>query len=221
MEIHRIWIDNQWLEYDLIYKNIKSLYMKVEQGRLVVKAPLLTPLNFIENNIIKYQNRIIKQINQFQPYALYQDHGYVMIFHKQYSLVVRDLQKRQCQIHNDSLYVYHHDIEKTVEKFLKQKLLDYLEERIIYYLATSFDLDMPHIEVKKYKGRWGSCYYKEQRVSFHLSLIHLEKNLIDYVIVHELTHFLQPNHSKQFYLEIEKRMPDYKTRQQRLKEKHI
>ena len=58
-------------------------------------------------------------------------------------------------------------------------------------------------------------------MSFHLSLIHLEKNLIDYVIVHELTHFLQPNHSKQFYLEIEKRMPDYKTRQQRLKEKHI
>ena len=54
-----------------------------------------------------------------------------------------------------------------------------------------------------------------------LSLVHLEKDLIDYVIVHELTHFLQANHSALFYQEIEKRMPDYKQRIKRLKEKHI
>ena len=76
------------------------------------------------------------------------------------------------------------------------------------------------IEIKKYKSRWGSCYYRDHRVSFHLGLIHLEKELIDYVILHELVHFLQPNHSALFYQEIAQRMPCYKEIQKRLKEKH-
>jgi predicted metal-dependent hydrolase len=41
------------------------------------------------------------------------------------------------------------------------------------------------------------------------------------VIVHELTHFLVPNHSSDFYKEMEKRLKDYKIRQKRLKEKHV
>ena len=75
--------------------------------------------------------------------------------------------------------------------------------------------------IKFYKGRWGCCFYKENKVCFNISLIHLEKDLIDYVIVHELCHFLQANHSKEFYKEIEKRIPDYKQRIKRLKEKHV
>ena len=102
----------------------------------------------------------------------------------------------------------------------RQILHDYIEEKIITYLAYDFDLDMPLIEIKKYKSRWGSCYYRDHRVSFHLGLIHLEKELIDYVILHELVHFLQPNHSALFYQEIAQRMPCYKEIQKRLKEKH-
>ena len=50
--------------------------------------------------------------------------------------------------------------------------------------------------------------------------VHLEKDLIDYVIVHELCHFLQANHSRYFYNEIEKRIPNYKECIRRLKEVH-
>lgn len=221
METHHILLENQWIEYDLIYKNMKSIYLKVEKGRLVVKAPTSTSLSFIEKNIVKYQNKLLKQIQDYRPYAIYEDGGYVDIFHQQYQITLRDIQERTCQIHGQSLYVYHHQIEKTVEMYLKNRLMNYIKERVIYYLTYDFDLAMPQIEIKKYKGRWGSCFYKDNRISFHLSLIHLEKDLIDYVIVHELTHFLQPNHSPQFYLEMSQHMPDYKERQYRLKEKHI
>ncbi len=77
------------------------------------------------------------------------------------------------------------------------------------------------MKLRNTKEDGGSCYYKEGKVSFNLSLIHLDKELIDYVIVHELTHFLQANHSTLFYQEIAKRMPDYKERLKRLKEKHV
>ena len=58
----------------------------------------------------------------------------------------------------------------------------------------------------------------KKKVSFNLALVHLDKSLIDYVIIHELCHFIQPNHSKSFYQEVGKRLPDYKIREKKLKE---
>ncbi|MEG0367498.1 MAG: YgjP-like metallopeptidase domain-containing protein [Coprobacillus sp.] len=221
MESHQIILENQTIEYDIIYKHMRSIYLKVEHGRLLIKAPYYTPIAVIEDNIRKYQKKLLSQIQQYEPYFLYQDHGYVDIMNQRYEICLRDVGKRQCQIHDQQLYVYHHQIDKCVEAYLKKRLLDYVEEMVISYLAYDFDLGMPKIEVRKYKGRWGSCFYRENKISFNLSLIHLEKELIDYVIVHELTHFLQANHSSLFYQEMQKRMPDYKIRQKRLKEKHV
>ena len=61
-------------------------------------------------------------------------------------------------------------------------------------------------------------FYQKNKVCFNLVLAHVDKNLIDYVIVHELCHFIEANHSKAFYQEIEKRMPDYKERERLLKD---
>jgi len=221
MEKHYILIHQQEYPYELNYKNMKSIRMKIERGRLIVSAPYFTPLSYIEECLIQYQKKWINQIDRYEPYVVYQDDGYVMIFNQKYNIKVRDVGTRQCQIHGQDLFVYHDDIQKCIEDFLKKVLLDYIEERIIAYLAYDFDLAMPFIEVKKYKSKWGSCFYKMNKVSFNLSLIHLEKQLIDYVIVHELTHFLQANHSPLFYQEIEKRMPDYQIRRKKLKEKYV
>ena len=220
MEKHQIILNHHVYEYDLHFKKIKSIYIRVIDGHIVVNAPILTPIETIENLLVQYQDKLIKKIQQFDPYIVYENQGKVLIFNQWYTIKLLDIGQYKCAIHNDQLYVYHHSLIKTIDLYLKEILLSYIEERMIYYLSYSFDLAMPYIEIKHYKGRWGSCFYKENKVTFNLSLVHLEKDLIDYVIVHELTHFLQANHSKAFYNEIEKRMPDYKERQKRLKEKH-
>lgn len=221
METYQIMIDNQTIEYDIIFKNMKAIHLKVENGRLLIKAPFYTPISLIEKNIYKYRHKLLKQIEHYQPYYDYRDQGYVDIFSLRYLLNVRDVSRKKCERHGDVLYVYHSVVDKCVESYLKTVLLNYIEERVIYYLAYDFDLGMPSIEVRKYKGRWGSCFYKENKISFNLSLVHLDQELIDYVIVHELTHFLQANHSALFYQEMQKRMPDYKQRQKKLKEQHV
>lgn len=220
MEKHSIILSNKEYIYELHYKKIKSIYIRVIDGTIVVSAPLYTSIQTIENLLNQYSRKLIKKIENYDPYIVYQDQGKIIIFNQEYIIKLRDLHQNRCVIHNSYLYVYHHSMKKVIDQFLKQLLLSYIEERIIYYLAHDFDLDMPCIEIKHYKGRWGSCYYKENKVTFNLSLVHLDKKLIDYVIVHELTHFLQANHSAKFYKEIEKRMPDYKTRIKRLKEAH-
>lgn len=221
MESHHIILNNQLIEYDIIFKQMKSIYLRVKQGRLVISAPYHTPISLIEDNIRKYQHKLLIQIESYESYAVYQDGGYVDIFNQRYEIRLRHVERKLCEIHEPYLYVYHQKIEPCVKAYLRQILKNYVEERVIHYLAYDFDLDMPDIEIKAYKGRWGSCFYRENKMTFNLALVHLEKDLIDYVIVHELSHFLQANHSALFYQEVAKRMPDYKDRQKRLKEKHI
>lgn len=221
MERYQLRIDDQIIDYDVQFKRMKSLRIKVIEGRLVVSAPYGTPQKFIEDIMIKNKDRLLAQMTSYHPHAQYDDGGFVTIFQKRYHIVLRDIGQMTCRIHDDQIYVYHHQIQKVIEEYLKYLLMDYLKERIIFYLKHDFDLDMPTIEIKKYKGRWGSCFYREHKATFNLSLIHLDPKLIDYVIIHELTHFLQANHSPLFYQEIEKRMPDYKKRIRALKEEHI
>ena len=221
MKSYQIILNQEEIYYDVIYKHMNSIRMRVKQGKLVVSAPYYTPRSLIEDNIQKYQEKLLPLIHNYEEHVCYQEDGYVDIFDTRYIIRLRAVGQYQCEVHDQYLYVYHQNIAQCIENYLRQVLLDYIEEKIIYYLAYDFDLNMPTIEIKKYKGRWGSCYYKEGKVSFNLSLVHLDKELIDYVIVHELTHFLQANHSTLFYQEIAKRMPDYKERQKRLKEKHV
>ena len=221
MEIHTIILNSKEYQYKLYYKRIKSIYIKVINNEIVVSAPCTTSLKTIESLINEYKDKLISKIDEYEPYAIYKNNGKILIFNQWYTIRLIDINERRCAIHDHQLYVYHHDLIKTIDSCLKQLLLDYIEERIIFYLSRDFDLDMFSIQVKLYKSKWGCCYYKENKFSFNWLLIHLDKELIDYVIVHELTHFIEANHSSKFYKEIEKRIPDYKIRIKKLKEKHI
>ena len=114
MEKHHILLKDQLIEYELTYKDIKSIYLKVEKGTLIIHAPFFTPLSFINKNIIKYQNRLLSQINHYQPYAMYSENGYVYIFNQKYQIILRDLNEKKCQIHGKCLYVYHNHIHQII-----------------------------------------------------------------------------------------------------------
>lgn len=209
------------LNYCLIYKNKKKLSIKFMDGQIIVSAPYHTPISFIERCLEDCKDRLEKQIESYNPYYDLKDGGYVYIFNEKYILVKGNRSCKGCFIDGDKLIVCDNDINKAVSKYLYNILYDYLEERIKYYVHHSFDTGMPEIVIKRYKGRWGSCYYKVNRVSFNFALIHFEKELIDYIIVHELCHFIVHNHSALFYNEVEKRLPDYKSLMKRIEEKHI
>lgn len=69
------------------------------------------------------------------------------------------------------------------------------------------------IEVRELGFRWGSCS-GSGKVYFHWAAILLPPRVVDYVIVHELAHLLEPNHTEDFWLCVERAMPDYAERKQ-------
>ncbi len=221
MEIKKITLNGTEYEYCLQIKNIKNCYLKVRQGKIYISANPFIRQSIIEEMIYSNQDKIIKQIQNYQPKAIYENGGYVTIFNEKYHIHLIDKKRYQCSVSDDILYVYHQNIEKAVKMYCKELLLDYVNIKVKLYLQSYFDFTIDKIIIQDTKSRWGANYYKQNKLSFALSLCHLDYSLIDYVIMHELCHNIEANHSKKFYYEIEKRMPDYKNRISLLKKETI
>lgn len=73
------------------------------------------------------------------------------------------------------------------------------------------------LEIRDLGHRWGSCS-KSGKVNFHWAVILLPATIVDYVIVHELVHLIEPNHTREFWLRVERIMPDYEQRKMWLAE---
>lgn len=79
-------------------------------------------------------------------------------------------------------------------------------------IVEKYGVEMPKVSVRKMKTLWGSCSVAHQAVTFNFYLIKARMPYIDYVVLHELVHFLYPNHSKHFYAFLSNHMPDWKER---------
>lgn len=76
----------------------------------------------------------------------------------------------------------------------------------------------PEIKFRRMVSQWGNCHPKKGVLTFNINLMYAPPECIEYVVAHEFTHFLVPDHSGRFYAELSKVMPDWKLRRQRLKE---
>jgi len=90
-----------------------------------------------------------------------------------------------------------------------------IENRISYF-NKFYNFEINRIAIKNTKSRWGSCS-KKKNLNFNYKIIFLEPQLADYIIVHELCHLGEFNHSKRFCNLIAKTIPDYKNIHQKLK----
>lgn len=107
------------------------------------------------------------------------------------------------------------NINKLYNIWLRNFAKRYLPARA-YELAEKYDFKVNNISVRNQKTRWGSCSAKGN-LSFNVNLVQYKREIIDYVIVHELCHLKEMNHSKKFWLLVEKICPDYKFFRKELK----
>ena len=113
--------------------------------------------------------------------------------------------------------------QKALPKFSKQeikelanKALAYIPERVKYY-APIVGVNYTRITIRNQKTRWGSCSSKGG-LNFNCLLMLTPPEVVDYVVVHELCHRKEMNHSKAFWDEVEKVLPDYKSAKRWLRE---
>lgn len=99
--------------------------------------------------------------------------------------------------------------------WLKLKAESYIPQRV-REIAQKYGFHVNRISIRGQKTRWGSCS-RESNLSFNFRLMAYKRDIIDYVIVHELCHTKEMNHSKRFWDLVEKIVPDYKALRKELK----
>lgn len=112
---------------------------------------------------------------------------------------------------------------EPTEKLTREKVIALAEEALkviperVEYFAKVIGVTYGKITVRNQKTRWGICSSKGN-LNFNCLLMLAPPEVLDYVVVHELCHRKQMNHSKAFWLEVEKVLPDYKEARKWLKE---
>lgn len=175
-------------EYRLIRSRRKSLGIEIKgAGDLYVRSPLRMPLSEIHRMIEKNQNWIDGHVEKRQA-----------IFEKQ----------------KDSLYG-----EMRLDENEIKRLTNLAKETIpprVELFAKSMGVDYGRITIRHQKTRWGSCSGKGN-LNFNCLLMLTPPEVQEYVIVHELCHRKEMNHSYRFWAEVEDVLPDYRVQEQWLK----
>jgi len=104
---------------------------------------------------------------------------------------------------------------KCYDTFYKKYANDVISLRVQYF-SQLMHLSYSDIKFRKMKSRWGSCN-SNRVLTFNTELVKIKKELIDYVIVHELAHLQHMNHSKKFHSLVDKYLPNSKFYHQELK----
>jgi predicted metal-dependent hydrolase len=112
-----------------------------------------------------------------------------------------------------SIFRQQHSAQEIKQyKLLTKKLV---VERLEYF-NNFYNLKYKKVTIRKASSRWGSCS-KQGNLNFNYRLCLLDPKLLDYVVVHELCHLQEFNHSKAFWELVAKQFPDYKMLKQQLK----
>lgn len=106
----------------------------------------------------------------------------------------------------------------AINTYLEKKSLKVFQDRLDIIAPTFSNLPKFRLRTRKMKSRWGVCNKGSMTVTLNTLLIHKKVSLIDYVIVHELSHWDHMDHSPTFWREVEKHYPDYKKARKELRD---
>ena len=203
------------IDYEVIIekKNNKNTYIRVkEDGKIYITTNYFTSKgylkNLLDNNYVALKKMIdknkLKQEKNNQFYFL----------GKKYDIII--VPTIDIEICDDKIFVKNTDY---LNKWLKKRTEQIYKQRLDYiYNLYKEDIPYPKLRIRKMKTRWGVCNRKDNIVTLNSELIKYGYQQIDYVIVHELSHFIYFDHSKNFWLQVSKYCKDYKEIRKTLKE---
>ena len=207
----QIEIDNNIYDIDIIKKNNKNTYVRVKNGKIVVTTNYLTSKKSIIKLIEDNKKSIVEMINKDSKKMDKNENFYY--FGKKYDVIYgfNDL-----EISDSKIYVLD---KKTLDKYINNNIRDIFCERLNYwYNVFEERIPVPNLKIRKMTSRWGVCNIKNHNVTLNYHLCKYDISCLDYVIVHELSHFIHPNHSRDFWNLVGKYYPRYKECRKMLKE---
>ncbi len=190
-------------------------------AQVVVSAPLRTSEQAIARFVQEHLSWVMKNQAKIKARKSFIDDNSVMVFGTQYKKIIDTLEKT---LHKQPVYIHGQQIHirpvtqttssitRTLETFLKTTAQKYIVPRT-QQLAKIMDIRFHSLTLRDQKTRWGSCS-SHGGLNFNWRLVQYPTAVIDYVIVHELAHRQEMNHSVKFWAIVAKFDSQYKSHRQ-------
>ena len=212
-------------------KRRKTISLQIRgESEILVSAPYFTPVKEINRFVEEKQNWINKIIQKQKEDAVknkakeYKAGEYFLYLGQSYPLEVffERFENAGVVFWNNRFYLNaREDIDLKKYYFIswyKKKANEYINQRIDFF-NLMLKLRHENIRITSAKSRWGSCS-EDNNLAFSFRLIMAPPDIIDYVIVHELMHIKEKNHSPKFWQRVAAVMPAYKKHRRWLKDNH-
>lgn len=207
----QIEINDNVYDVEIIKKNNRNTYIRVKNGKIIVTTNYLASTGSIKKLIYDNEASIKKMINTDSKKQDKIDNFYY--FGKVYDIVYGF---NDIEFSNDKIYAPN---KEKFDKYILKDIKSIYQDRLDYwYNVFEEDIPVPNLKIRKMTSRWGVCNIKNHNVTLNYELSKYDISCLDYVIVHELSHFIHHNHSRNFWLLVSKYYPKYKECKKMLKE---
>lgn len=184
-------------------------------GKIVVRAPVSSSMKEIERFLLLHRERALAWIERCKTERADRVlQGEAILFGVRYPIVTG-----RPSVASGVLSLPERGKTQAFYRLvaeLSQRTLS----RTVAEIAEKYGFRYRNVRIMRNKRRWGYCR-SDGEIGLHLFLAFLESEVCEYVVVHELCHTRQPNHSAAFWKEVEGVLPDYKQRRKKLKEHSI
>jgi len=200
-----------------------NVSLRIGPKGTIVNAPFFYPKKNIHEFIKSKAKWIEDRINELSSAQIPKDINQlkeIKILNNSYMIKIEE-GEAQIKEHEFDIIIYlknindNQKIRKNFLTWLQKKALGYFNEEI-ERLSYEFNLKVKEVKISNAKTRWGTCN-NDKIIRLNWRLIQAEPKIINYVICHELAHLKEMNHSKNFWLEVEKMCPNYKELSKALK----
>lgn len=213
-------------------KKIKNVHLKVFRSLDVIlsvpqqvtdewiKSFLDSRRKWIDGQIIKYKKTSgYNNLSEIRNGSSTQFLGKDMRIYKEASLNDRvEVDEKRVNLYITDMQ--DEDLAQRIfSKWWRQTAADVYRQEVDHYYETvirKYGIDKPRVTIKKMKTLWGSCTPRKNKITLNEYLLKANIRCIQYVVLHELTHLLYPNHNEDFYNFMTIHMPDWKERKKQL-----
>lgn len=187
-------------------KGNRNTYIRVKEDLTIsVTTNYLATKNYI-NNLLDENYEALKKMLNKRLKEQERNENFFYLGKKYDIIIVPTIDK----IEFDKTRIYVKSKE-VLEKWYKREIKRIIEERFMFCLNNFNEVTfIPKLKIRNMKTRWGVCNKRDNSVTINSRLIEYSIDKIDYVIIHELSHFIHFDHSRSFWNLVEYYCKDYK-----------
>ena len=203
-------IDNLYYPVEVIRKKNKNTYIRVKSGNVISVTTNRWVTDRQIEKLLKENEKVLKKM----LIKCQKEEDFYILGQAYDIIVVSGIDK--IEISDNKVFT---PTKRKLELWYAKEMKKIFEERLFFWYETfEENIPTPKLKIRNMKTRWGVCNIKDNSVTLNSKLMEYDITKLDYVIIHELSHFKHFNHSKEFWTLVSKYCPNYKQVRKALRE---